>query len=161
MLVQEPRQKPRVIEMNGSYKDIRCKCIINTGSTYNLIKRSLIDKDRTLDDTDQEIKLETVNGIEINATKCITFELMLQGDTSYTYKVKSLVLDNIQPDIILGIPFLQENDAKIDFRNNTITLDGKEYEFGDPISVSSLDKKLIDKSKILTIQENNLEDVAR
>ncbi|KAG0439645.1 Retrovirus-related Pol polyprotein from transposon [Dictyocoela muelleri] len=57
----------------------------------------------------------------------------------------------MQFDIILGLPFLIDNDARLDLKNNTLTLDGKEYEITNITCNNGPDQRILERSKIMSI----------
>ncbi|KAG0442520.1 Retrovirus-related Pol polyprotein from transposon [Dictyocoela muelleri] len=149
MLVQEPMKTLMTVEIETIYNDRSLKCVIDTGSTYNIIKKEILNSDEIIENIELPLNLEMINGNKITTNQFTMLNLSLQSDITTVYRVKFLILEGIQPEIILGIPFLQENDAKIDFKNNIILLEGKEYEFSEAMTCNTPDKTILDKSKIL------------
>lgn len=50
--------------------------------------------------------------------------------------------------------FIKENQAVIDLKNNTITLDGREYELENKISsLNKLEEELMNSTKIYTLSK--------
>eukprot|EP00477_Mikrocytos_mackini_P001864 GAHX01002022.1.p1 GENE.GAHX01002022.1~~GAHX01002022.1.p1 ORF type:complete len:603 (-),score=94.42 GAHX01002022.1:1109-2917(-) len=59
-------------------------------------------------------------------------------------------------EIILGLDFLQNNDAIINLKDSTLSLDGKFYELPKAeTNLHAIDNTIIDKTQILTISENS------
>lgn len=101
------------------------KCILDTGSLHNFIKKDIIPKDATIECLETSINLELVDGKEMQTNEFIETKIVIEGDHSTEYKLKASILENMHIDIILGLPFLIDNDAKLDFKNNLSSSMGK------------------------------------
>lgn len=78
--------------------------------------------------------------------------MLLEADKNRTYNVKYKVMPNLTTDVFLGLEFLSENDAVINFEEGLITLDGKQYEIPTITDECfKIENFISDKTRVLTV----------
>ncbi|KAG0416982.1 Retrovirus-related Pol polyprotein from transposon 17.6, partial [Dictyocoela roeselum] len=124
------------------------------GASYNLIKGELLPSDISKETVNNPVYLELVDGKKIEPKTKINTLIQIKGDSSTQYQFNAYVIDEMQTDIIIGLPFLVKKDARIDFKQNILKLDEKEYELLPKSTSENPDQIISDKVKILNIQES-------
>ena len=79
----------------------------------------------------------------------------LENDNNRLYKISLFVLPKASFSGILGLEFLNINDAVISIKDGTIELDRKLYEFpcSKTRTTNEIERSLLEKNKILTIND--------
>ncbi|KAK9731008.1 Integrase core domain [Popillia japonica] len=98
--------------VNYIYTDI----IIDTGSVYNLVHKSIATNVRPVENPPV---LRTIGNSSVLPTAVATVSLVLNRKA---YKVEALVIENLPACLLLGFTFLQKNKAKFDCVTKRIIL---------------------------------------
>lgn len=103
---------------------------------------------------------ELANGSEVEISKYVKGEFHIENDVTTVYKTELRLLSGLTTNVILGNAFLQENNAIINFKESTLTLDGKEYETKNIIN--NEENYLMEKTKIYMCEKKeNFEENLR
>eukprot|EP00477_Mikrocytos_mackini_P002884 GAHX01003403.1.p1 GENE.GAHX01003403.1~~GAHX01003403.1.p1 ORF type:complete len:148 (-),score=15.55 GAHX01003403.1:291-734(-) len=91
---------------------------------------------------------------ELNIKGSVKPSFTILDDNSTEYHSEILVVENLNYPVILGTRFLNENEAKLNFKEGTITIDGKVLNW-KPRKLQTPETTLIRKTKvcILTSEE--------
>ncbi|KAG0434490.1 hypothetical protein DMUE_5163, partial [Dictyocoela muelleri] len=122
--------------------------MIDTGATYNFINEHILPDNATEIEKVDEINIELVDGRHISTDRMIKFYMTLQGDTQTKYLIQAYVIKPMNIDLIVGIEFLTKNEANINLKDLTISLDDKVYEFEQSIRIAYPDVELQNKTRI-------------
>ncbi|KAG0437866.1 Transposon Tf2-8 polyprotein [Dictyocoela muelleri] len=149
--------KPKIVEIQIKIADEFQNALVDTGATYNFISDELSKKsDSPQLKLSKPVEVETASGDHITCEYTKFMDFQIKGDKQITYKSLFYIFPSKTSKVILGMQFLQENDAIINIKENFITLDNREYEI--ELSGNKLDKNdeiIIEKSKIYSLDDIN------
>lgn len=72
--------------------------------------------------------MELANGNTVKVEKEIELITSIEADKFRTYNITYRIMPQLSTDVVLGVSFLQDNEAIINFKEGFLTLDGKHYE---------------------------------
>ncbi|KAG0420195.1 Retrovirus-related Pol polyprotein from transposon opus [Dictyocoela roeselum] len=136
-------------------KEKNLNAMIDTGADGNYVSEDLVTNLK-LEPTkmDTPLPAECANGEILNITHTTKINFKCSADKAIEYISEFYILPKNTSVIILGMAFLKENQAVIDLKNNTITLDGREYELEGKRSIrTELDDLLMNNTKIYALAE--------
>lgn len=97
---------------------------MDTGASDNFISQEIINKLKKVAVKKERRKEITLADGTIALTDgTVRLNTMIDGLTKMEFKVQFDILKSNESNIILGMPFLMENNCKIDLENNMITID--------------------------------------
>ncbi|KAG0435975.1 hypothetical protein DMUE_4448 [Dictyocoela muelleri] len=142
---------PKTIEMTVTINDTKIPGLIDTGASHNFMPRSIFEKlNLRSENIERHIEVETASGERLRCIEKTVAEFSLNGDQNCRYRSNFNILDTKSENLILGMQFLQENDAIINLKENYINLDSKEYELIDRgTNLDEYEKVITDKTKYL------------
>ncbi|KAG0440561.1 Retrovirus-related Pol polyprotein from transposon opus [Dictyocoela muelleri] len=155
--IREPTSSPKILEIPIKIQDKTIPSMIDTGSVKNYLPEHLA---RTygfqIIKLAEEKQVKLANRYTLNIKHYCDLDFQVLYDNNTTYKSSFLLFPNTNNTCILGMRFLGENDAIINLKEGLINLDGTEYEMAVKTRINNLsDSKLIDKSKILLVKDND------
>ena len=108
------------------YEHHPCKCIIDTGATSSLISAALLQI--------ANIKLKPTRHA---ARQVDRSSIALKGEIHITLSygdlmlpIDALVVDALDRDILIGVPFCVENDVSVHLKQQSITIKGVDIPYG-------------------------------
>jgi predicted aspartyl protease len=155
--IRESKLVPRNIDLDIIIGNKKTTALVDTGSAETYISEKLVNE-LNLEST--QLKTSTTAEFADGSTKPVekstNIEFSIANDKQIAYKTECKILPNLAMDVLLGMSFLINNEAIINFKENILILDGKQYE----IETSTCDAKenackLIDKTKILSCTSND------
>ena len=108
--------------INATIDGISVECLIDTGSSANIMHTDLFDKLKLKLIQPSGIKLVGVNSSPVTVRGQTEVTLFI-GNTPH--KVELIVANNINSLIILGNPFVQSSSAILDLKEHKITIPGQ------------------------------------
>lgn len=96
----------------------------------------------------KKINAELVDGSIVSSDREVLLELKINNQKGEEYHVNAKVLSNMEPDIILGIDFLQNNKARINLETMSFELNKTKYILDKNQDDENMDTKLDEKTRI-------------
>ncbi|KAG0435937.1 Retrovirus-related Pol polyprotein from transposon opus [Dictyocoela muelleri] len=130
--------------------------MVDTGSVENYIPDSMVSRHNiSVGQLKERKTVELANGSSVSIYEHCNLQFEIMGNTNIKYKSEFLVLPNPTETLILGMRFLTENDAVINLKEGTLTLDGFEYEIcQSSLTNNQYDNAIITKSKICSVKDD-------
>ncbi|KAG0420206.1 Retrovirus-related Pol polyprotein from transposon, partial [Dictyocoela roeselum] len=155
-LIKELKTPAKCIEIPAIINENEFNEIIDTGADNNYISRSIVNQLQLKSRKKQNKQsVELADGNIIHISEEIELRFNLLGDTNNYYITNFNILEKQTNSMILGMCFLNENEAVINLSNGTLKLDGTEYEIrSDNRNTNFADKEMMDKTKVLKIEES-------
>lgn len=147
-VIKELKIQTQLPELEASINDKSYIFLLDTGSALSYISEEIIEENNIPTRATSKCMAMLVDGSSIESSKEATLEFNIQGDTTRTYKTTTRVLRSMSLPGILGMNFLLENDACIDFASGIITLDNKSYELKIKKDTDQLDSELVKRTRI-------------
>ncbi|KAG0436332.1 Protein DDI1 like protein, partial [Dictyocoela muelleri] len=151
--MNEPFPPAKIVRIHMNLNGKKINGIIDTGSDKNFITAKIATENNL-----NTKMMEKPEDVQIADGRCITIKrevnlnFSILHDTSINNKSKFYVIEEQHDDAIVGMQFLKENDAIIDFKNDKITLDNKEYNLNSgKLEICFADSDLMEKSKVLNV----------
>lgn len=116
-------QSDQLIVIHGTIfnkSPVIVKILVDCGATCNFIAQSVVDRYKL-----KTIPLSSINSIQLangstqRCTDCTEISVALNGRK---YPIQFRVMEIASYDMILGMPFLNENKARIDFKTKRLTI---------------------------------------
>ncbi|KAG0420637.1 hypothetical protein EQH57_0071 [Dictyocoela roeselum] len=127
-LMSEPCPPAKIVKIPIDINGNEISGIIDTGSDKNFITAKIANEnDLNPRKMEKEENVQIADGRYITIKREIDLNFSLLNDSQTMYQSKFHVIEEQTDDAIIGMQFLKENDAIIDFKNDKITLDNKEY----------------------------------
>lgn len=143
------------ILVQGSILDHHFAFLIDTGASYTIIHKKVLDKiprlQQMFSKTVPTSTLKAVNGTPLQIGGQVEVPFKLSGKV---YPFKASVLDGITYDVILGKYFFAKYDAIINFRDSVIQL--KENEPEPQITKQAQFKVHVDKTLTLPARSETI-----
>ncbi len=140
------------VQINGN----QFKALIDTGAGNTYIAKDLITKLDLTPFYTNPTTFETADARNITIDKKVSLEFKFNNIGDITYKIVPYVLETTGADLILGSTFLIDNEVVIDYKNKVLVVDN--YYIDMPSieePVDNFDKKLMDKTKLYSLQETS------
>ncbi|KAG0436055.1 Retrovirus-related Pol polyprotein from transposon [Dictyocoela muelleri] len=154
--IKEPMPEPATIEIPFSIHNIKFTALIDTGSVENYLPEH-IARELKLEIRRKcpARKIEIADGTLIEVNLDTKAEFQLFGDERIKYISNFNLLKNPNGNPILGMRFLEENNAIINIKEKYITIDGIEYEFITKNNEDMDEKSVYEKSKVYEIKDTD------
>ena len=114
------------LELDGHYNNREMKITLDTGSKYNFISEDKVDAKDTQLISETSVKVANNYTQKVIKKAEISFSMLQIPGT--TFKISALVLPTIPTDLIVGLNFLVEQNAHLDFENYQIKINGMVLE---------------------------------
>ncbi|KAG0437702.1 Retrovirus-related Pol polyprotein from transposon opus [Dictyocoela muelleri] len=154
--MNEPCSPIKVIEIPETINENKIKGILDTSFDKNYITAKTSEKLQlkpTFMKNPERIQIADGRFGTINREVHINFTLF--DDNKNIFKVKFHIIEEPYENVIIGMKFLKENDVIIDFKNDKLNLDGREYKLnGNGNDMCFADSKLIEASRTYNISTN-------
>ena len=95
---------------------------MDTGASLNFINEKLIDKVK-VEELESPMRIELANGEDRSLTRSFETMMKFEKNEISEYKLRGYIVEGMKEDIILGMPFLMNNDAEIYCKNGLIKID--------------------------------------
>ncbi|KAG0420314.1 hypothetical protein EQH57_0205 [Dictyocoela roeselum] len=126
--LREPKPFPKILELPLNIDGKRVTAMVDTGSVENLPDSMVSRHSISVGQLKERKTVEVANGSSVSIYEHCNLQFEIISNTNIKYKSEFLVLPNPTETLILGMRFLTENDAFINLKEGTLTLDGFEYE---------------------------------
>ncbi len=146
------------IELDGNVSNKNVKVLLDSGTGYNFIRKSIAECLNLEIITTKPMKLEMFDRHSIMVNTKISTLLCLVNFPNMEFKVSFYLVEDIGIDIVLGTQFFIEQELIMDFKNKLITINNLSVEIPmttDCISANDPDLKIIEKSKIYVSVESH------
>ncbi|WP_438544757.1 reverse transcriptase domain-containing protein [Clostridium sp.] len=122
-VLKEPDLNTNLLQIEGKLADITTNFTIDTGATRNFINEGFLLKNNLETIFTEPSEVTYGNGQTHTSTKCVKNIIKQLGNKIINKPVRLTVIKNLPEDIILGNSFLKENNAIINFTENTLQLE--------------------------------------
>lgn len=154
LALNEPNAPKNSLEMQGKLINTNVQIIIDTGSAYNYINKAIVRKLNLMTEEIENKTMIMANGDMAKCNEQTKIELMLSNDKNVIHLCNTRIMDSLTTDIILGMEFLENNNAIIDLKDGIITIDGRQYELEkEKHKFDSNDQILCEKTKVLVCSD--------
>lgn len=117
--------QPQNIELNVTINGQQTKALVDTGSVYNYVTQHMVDKaNLKTRDLGKFAIAEMANGDTIRIEKESQVQFNLINNLNVIYNELFRIIPESSASMILGMNFLQKNDAIINMKEGLITIDG-------------------------------------
>ena len=153
MALREPTNPSTTLSISCIFQSATTPALVDTCATTSHMKTSFAKQIGAILVNIDATTVEAANGEAMIVKETTQTAFNIENDTMITYNHKFNVADNLTVDVILGMDFLLSNDAIINFKSNTLSIDAKKYEITSigNAKFHPLDAKLDEKTKICTI----------
>ena len=154
LAIKEKNLPKTSLDIKGQINGEKIIMTLDTGSAYNFISYGALNNVKLYNKkfTLPKSKIFLVaNGEETEITEGIITDIIIENDNSTKYSTFFKIIKGKLPEIILGVEFLQDNDANINFKDGTYKIGNKEYEINNFESKIALDKELSKNNKIYKV----------
>ncbi len=104
----------------------KVKVVLDTGSKQNLISPKLSAKlNLEFYQNKEVVSLTTANGSELNSDKHAKALIKFTENSHCFYKADILIAENVPEYVLLGENFLNMHNVIINYKEYTVTIDGK------------------------------------
>ena len=160
LAILEPKGGTQLIELPAEIKNHQTTCVIDSGSAYNFINEAEVERIGLSKKETKGRVVQAANGenIEINTeTECwVKFNSL----STTEFKVSFMIMKNLSCPVVLGLPFLIENNCSLKFPERIITIEGREIEMSTlEKTFAEPDQIVVDKTKILKIEKKETPDL--
>ena len=152
--LEEPQKMVKTLEIRIIIGSSEINAILDTGCFHSLIP-STIAKDEHLEikESKSSRTLTTISKEEIMTSLESEFEFSVKEMPEMKLKTSALVVTNMQPFIILGLKFIQENNCLLDFSTSTIRIKGRSFPLSrQNVDNAEPDREISEKTSALNIQ---------
>lgn len=129
------------------------KCLIDTGSSINIISNEILPKDTKIEKCNVNIK--TISNKVINVNKSAKVEIKIKNKSSLIEFLVTSDPISTKFDILLGQEFLQDNNCILDFKNNNMIIKDELVPFININEVLNANLTNVNNDKIASVNNIN------
>ena len=118
-----------LIQVPVSINNQEVKAVLDTGSTRNIISSTCVNRMKIITkQCEDPVVLRVVNGDLVYPEDQADLDLRVAGKT---HEASALVINNFAYDLLLGLNFIKQMGAEINFKTHTLTINGHQLPLPD------------------------------